>query len=120
MSSEQVPVTIGGVTYLLAPMPFFCLERAWPHIQEMAGLQGDFVAQTRAALGIIAAALALDDNPPSADDLARHLKGSEIVAMHEACTALLSVSGLNGAAPAGEASATSPAGHLNGLGSSLN
>lgn len=122
MSRDAVPVTLGGVTYLCPPMPFFCLERAWPHIQAMAKPDADFVVQTRSALSIIAASLLLDDNPPSYDDLARRMMGTEIGGMHAACTALLDVSGLGKKDDdAGEAFATGPTpSHRNGIDSSPN
>jgi hypothetical protein len=36
MMEGPVPVVIGGMTYVCPPMPFYCLERAWPHIQNMS------------------------------------------------------------------------------------
>lgn len=35
MREDPIAVTIGGVTHQCPPMPFFCLEKAWPHIQDL-------------------------------------------------------------------------------------
>lgn len=161
MLENPVPVTIGGTTWLCPQMPFFCLERAWPHIQAMghkgkatqalaqAELQArmaisplehekatanvaiamqvveqssaDFVGQTRDALEIIVAALALDSNAPSYLDLAKVLRPDEIQGVHLAVADLMEQSGLK-VARTGEALATiqEMPDRLNGVGSSLN
>ena len=161
MLEDPITVIIGGVTYLCPPMPFYCLERAWPHIQKMgrmgaanqalaaaqlqvrmAGTQGehdaatqavasasalveaedaDFIGQTREALHVVVAALALDANPPSYETLSRRLLPGELAGVHIACTELMDSSGLVKVSVLGEAVATSqPAGLLNGSGSSPN
>jgi hypothetical protein len=157
-------VVIGGVTYVCPPMPFYCLERAWPHIQRMSRLGAlsqalaaaqlqvrnaitaeehttatdnlvtaqalveqegaDFIGQTREAIKVIVAALALDTPPPSYEQFAKQVQPSEFAGIHVACTQLMNLSGLvssEAGDPQGEASATGhvPA-HLNGTGSSPN
>lgn len=161
MLETPVPVVIGGKTWLCPPMPFYCLERAWPFIQAMgekgkatqalaaAQLQvrmasspiehdqatanvsaateiiaqtaADFIGQTKDALEIVVAALALDTTPPSYTDLAKMLRPGEIQGLHLAIAELLEISGLKVSA-AGEALATirEPEAPLNGVGSSLN
>lgn len=161
MLDDPTPVIIGGTTFLCPPMPFYCLERAWPHIQRLGRMGAinqtllaaqmavrnamtqeqqeaanaslvaaetlveregaDFVGQTREAIHIIAAALALDTPPPSYETLSRQVQPTELVGVHTACTALMEGSGLQRRAP-GEIAATShmmPP-QLNGAGSSLN
>lgn len=159
MTEEPIAVVIGGTTYLCPPMPFYCLERAWPHVQRLGRMgqlnqtlmsaqaqlrnamspaeqaaaeanvaaataliereQADFVGQTREAIHVIAAALALDDPPPTYEALSRQVRPGEIVGVHRACAELLDSSGLQRSS--GEVVATSnmmPP--LNGAGSSLN
>jgi hypothetical protein len=161
MLEDPIPVIIGGTTLLCPPMPFYCLERAWPHIQRLGRMGAltemlqsaqsrlsraanpeehaaaeatltaaqtlieregaDFVGQTREAIHIIAAALALESPAPSYDSLSRLVKPDEFVGIHRACSDLMDSSGLTRAAP-GEVGATArmmPA-QLNGAGSSLN
>jgi hypothetical protein len=160
MLDDPIPVIIGGTTLLCPPMPFYCLERAWPHIQRLGRMgqlnqtllsaqarlqtalgaeeqaaaeanvaaaqalidreQADFVGQTREAIHIIAAALALDTPAPSYETLSRQVRPNEIVGIHRACAELMDGSGLQRALP-GEALATSQVmPPLNGAGSSLN
>jgi hypothetical protein len=161
LDESPIPVVIGGVTYLCPQMPFYCLERAWPHIQKLSRLGAanqvlaaaqlqvrnavgaedhqratenlatalmmieqegaDYVGQTRVALSIIVAALALDTPPPSYDSLSKLMRGDEIGGIHAAVTALMETSGLvRSADPAGEAVATPMPPRLNGAGSSPN
>jgi hypothetical protein len=161
MIEAPTPVVIGGVTFLCPSMPFYCLERAWPHIQrlsrmgqlnqalaaaqmqtrmastpeehtaattaveaahqQIAAENADFVGQTREAIEVIVAALALDPQPPSYETLSRQVRADELVGIHVACAALMDGSGLMRAttnAP-GEGLATIQAGSapLNGAGS---
>lgn len=161
MIETIVTVSIGGHAYHCAPMPFYCLERAWPHIQRMgaigdanqaltaAKLQvelaatddekaaaaralaeaearvgaigGDMIGQTRVALEIIVAALALEVPAPSYEDLAKRMRADEMFGVHSAVSALMTTSGLtaNAEAPPGEGSATAQMPpRLNGAGSS--
>jgi hypothetical protein len=36
MIEDPISVVIGGEDYLCPPMSFYCLERAWPHIQRLS------------------------------------------------------------------------------------
>jgi hypothetical protein len=53
---SPITVVIGGKTLLCPPMPFYCLERAWPHIRTMgrlgnaSHLMKDAELQVRAAI----------------------------------------------------------------------
>jgi DNA-binding XRE family transcriptional regulator len=165
MSERPVLVSIGGTVFTCPPMPFYCLELAWPHIRTLGrmgsasqslmaaqiqvshaittqehqtasenleiamkiveDLGADIIGQTHTALNIIAAALALDPNPPSQVDLAKVLRPDEISGVHIAVAELLDVSGLvtrGGTTTVGESVATmaglTPS--LNGAATSLN
>jgi hypothetical protein len=158
-----ISVVIGGKTLLCPPMPFYCLERAWPHIRTMSrlgaaakalhtaelqvrsaitskehesatanydtafkivdDLGADIVGQTGEALHILAAALSLDTNPPTQQDLAKALRPSEIGAVHLAVAELMDASGLvskGETTTLGEALATKAGPTPNGALSSLN
>lgn len=163
MLEDPIDIVIGGKTWHCPPMPFYCLERAWPHIQRLAEMNAvneaigraqmqvrqaetaeqheaatqalsvavrlvqqegsDIVGQTREALKVIVAALALQSEPPSYEDLSRAMRPAELHGIHAACSQLLATSGLaQGEPSSGEALAMRPPmpGHLNGAASSLN
>lgn len=163
MADSPIAVVIGGMTLLCPQMPFYCLERAWPHIRAMGKLGNaqrllkdaelqvraaittqehqsatenfeiaskvveemgaDIIGQTRVALNIIACALALDNNPPSYDDLAKQMQPHEIPGVHLAVTELMNASGLmkdGDRLSVGEALAAKTGQSLNGASSSLN
>jgi hypothetical protein len=48
MSEDATPVVIGGQRYLVPPMSFYCLKRAWPHIRRLSEL-GAFTQAAAAA-----------------------------------------------------------------------
>jgi hypothetical protein len=70
------------------------------------------IAQTDEALAVIAAALALASNPPTADDLGKALRPDQIAGVHAAVNRLLDASGMFQAgetAPAAMAAIGQPA-----------
>ena len=53
MIEDPINVVIGGENYLCPPMSFYCLERAWPHIQRLGRMAvlNQAVQQAQRALG---------------------------------------------------------------------
>jgi hypothetical protein len=55
MIEDPIAVTIGGEEYLCPPMSFYCLERAWPHIQRLGRMGALNQAVQQAQLRLSAA-----------------------------------------------------------------
>lgn len=62
---EDIEVTIGGVAYALPPMSFYCLRRAWPHIQRL-GAMGALNQAVINARMVAANAISLADSSDAA------------------------------------------------------
>lgn len=68
MIEDPIPVVIGGVTFLCPPMPFYCLERAWPHIQAMGRMGQATQALAAAQLQVRTAVTAADHDSATANE----------------------------------------------------
>jgi hypothetical protein len=158
---DPVEVVIGGKTWRCPPMPFYCLERAWPHIGKLARMNtltqtlaraelrvrqaetvdqhdeasqalaatmqlidaegAGFVGHVREALHIIVAALSLDPEKPTYEQLAQVMTGAEMYGVERACAQLIELSGLGANAPGEDQAMMQPMPvQLNGAASSLN
>ena len=84
---------VGGKTIVVPPMPFLCLEAAWPSIEKLS-LANKRVEVIRASLGIVAAATLLSEEPQDENAMARVLQPSEYDALMNATTELMGRSGL--------------------------
>lgn len=89
----NVTFTVGGQKVAVEPMPFLCLEAAWPHIGKLGAAKNN-VEGTRAAIGIFCAATLLQADPQDEGDVARRLQGTEYDDFNRAIMELMKVSGL--------------------------
>jgi len=95
--------TVGGVSIMVPPMVFICLEEAWPWIRKL-GDSTNNVEATRAGIGIFCAATLLLPEPQIDHDVARRLRHDEYSEFSASVMALMKASGLE-MKQAGEAEA---------------
>lgn len=104
MIETPIEVVIGGKRLLCPPMPFYCLERAWPHIKRMGEMATANQALATAQLQVRSAVTAQDHEDATravqtAESLVGQLDGDLIGQTKEALHIIVAALSLETPAP---------------------